>query len=218
MRDSDIERVMDILGGEMEKWELPAVKAIAEKRHNPFKILISTILSSRTKDEITAKASEKLFNIASSPEDMVKVSHEEILRAIYPVGFYRNKARMIRQVCEELIKRFDSRVPDTIEELLSLKGVGRKTANLVVSLAYNKEAVCVDTHVHRISNRLGYLKTKNPKETELFLRKKLPLRHWSSYNTLMVAFGRKVCRPVSPLCSICPVRKYCDRINVIKSR
>jgi endonuclease-3 len=149
---------------------------------------------------------------------MVTLSEKEIISAIYPVGFYRNKAKTILRISRELIDRFASRVPDTIEQLLTLKGVGRKTANLVVALGYHKEGLCVDTHVHRISNRLGYVKTKTPEETEYALRKKLPRRYWAHYNTLMVAFGRHICLPVSPWCSRCPVACYCERVNVTRSR
>jgi endonuclease-3 len=181
-------------------------------------ILISTLLSLRTKDEVTAVATERLFSLASTPEEMLKVSQAKIAKTIYPVGFYHVKARTIHGVCRDLIKRFNSQVPDDLEELLSIKGVGRKTANLVVSLAYGKEGICVDTHVHRISNRLGYVQTEKPDETEFALRDKLPNKHWLIYNTIMVAFGRKTCKPVSPLCSQCPVSKYCDRVGVTLSR
>jgi endonuclease-3 len=207
-----------LLEKELIKRELPIVSQLAEERRNPFEILISTLLSLRTKDEVTAVATEKLFTLASTPEEMLRLSEEEIREAIYPVGFYRNKAATILEVCRELIARFRSRVPGTLEELLTLKGVGRKTANLVVSLGFNGAGLCVDTHVHRISNRLGYVRTKTPEETEFALRKKLPARYWSRYNTLLVAFGRNTCRPVSPLCSACPVSAYCDRIGVTKSR
>jgi endonuclease-3 len=139
-------------------------------------------------------------------------------KAIYPVGFYRTKAKTIQEICRDLIERFHSQVPDTIDELLTLKGVGRKTANLVVSLGYNKDGMCVDTHVHRISNRLGYVKTKNPEETEYALRAKLPRKYWSIYNTLMVAFGKQICQPISPWCSKCRVHADCARVNVGKSR
>lgn len=197
---------------------MPIVSLLAEERRGPFSILISTLLSLRTKDEVTAEASERLFALAATPEEMLRLSEEEIRRAIYPVGFYRNKAKTIRSICRDLIDRFDSRVPDTIEQLLSLKGVGRKTANLVVSLGYGKDGICVDTHVHRISNRLGYVATKTPEQTEYALRKKLPRRYWSVFNTLLVAFGRNTCRPLSPLCSRCPVAAYCDRVDVTRSR
>jgi endonuclease-3 len=149
---------------------------------------------------------------------MLRLPLEEIRRAIYPAGFYRTKAETIHGVCRELIDRFGSRVPDTLEELLSLKGVGRKTANLVVALGFNGAGLCVDTHVHRISNRLGYVRTKTPEETEFALREKLPRRYWRRYNTLLVAFGQNVCRPISPLCSTCPLRGFCDRVGVTKSR
>jgi len=207
-----------LLEKELIKRELPIVSQLAEERRNPFEILISTLLSLRTKDEVTAVATEKLFALASTPEEMLRLSEEEIREAIYPVGFYRNKAATILEVCRELIARFRSRVPGTLEELLTLKGVGRKTANLVVSLGFNGAGLCVDTHVHRISNRLGYVRTKTPEETEFALREKLPAKYWSRYNTLLVAFGRNTCRPVSPLCSACPVATYCDRVGVKKSR
>jgi len=218
MNDKNIREVIRDLEKDFSRWELPIVSSLAEKHSGPFTILVSTILSLRTKDEVTAKATERLLALAVTPEDMVKLSEEEIIKAIYPVGFYRNKAKTILHICRELIDRFDSRVPDTIEQLLTLKGVGRKSANLVVTLGYNKEGLCVDTHVHRISNRLGYVRTKTPEKTEYALRNKLPSEYWMRYNTLMVAFGRHICLPVSPLCSRCPVKIYCDRVNVARSR
>jgi endonuclease-3 len=218
MNDRDIGKVIRHLEKDFSKWNLPIVSSMAEEHSGPFPILVSTILSLRTKDEVTAKATERLLALAETPEDMVKLSEEEIIKAIYPVGFYRNKAKTVLHISRELIDCFSSRVPDTIEELLTLKGVGRKTANLVVTLGYNKEGLCVDTHVHRISNRLGYVRTKTPEETEYALRKKLPLEYWLRYNTLMVAFGRHICLPVSPFCSRCTVINYCDRVNVARSR
>jgi endonuclease III len=214
----DIEKIISILKGKLEKWELPIVSHLAEIERDPFLILISTLLSLRTKDEVTAEASKRLFSLARTPAEMVQLPAATIAEAIYPVGFYRNKAQTILLVCREIIDRFHSRVPDTIEQLLTMKGVGRKTANLVVILGFNKEGICVDIHVHRISNRFGYVITKTPDETEFALRKILPRRHWAIYNTLLVAFGRQICRPVSPLCSACPVRDYCDRVGVVKSR
>ena len=175
-------------------------------------------LSLRTKDEVTAIAAEHLLALAKTPEEMLKLSEGKIIKAIYPVGFYRIKAKTILHISKELIDRFHSRVSDTIEQLLTLKGVGRKTANLVVALGYNKEGLCVDTHVHRISNRLGYVKTKTPDDTEFALRDKLPSKYWLRYNTLMVAFGRHICVPLSPFCSRCLVFAYCDRVNVVRSR
>jgi endonuclease-3 len=218
MEDRQINSIIKILKKELELGELPIVSHLAEDQRDPFVILISTLLSLRTKDEVTAVATERLFALASTPEEMMKVPLGKIARTIYPVGFYRVKARTIHHVCRELINRFASKVPDNLDALLSIKGVGRKTANLVVTLAYGKDGICVDTHVHRISNRLGYVKTKTPDETEFALRDKLPRRHWIIYNTIMVAFGRQTCKPVSPLCSLCPVNEYCDRVGVTLSR
>jgi len=218
MKDNQINIVIKILKKELEVGTMPIVSHLAEDQRDPFVILISTLLSLRTKDEVTAVATERLFELASTPEEMLQVPLDKIAKVIYPVGFYRVKARTIHHACRELIKRFVSRVPDDIDDLLSIKGVGRKTANLVVALAYGKDAICVDTHVHRISNRLGYVKTKTPDETEFALRDKLPRRHWIIYNTILVAFGRQTCKPVSPLCSQCPVNKYCGRIGITLSR
>lgn len=218
IQDNQINIVIKIMKKELAVGTMPIVSHLAEDQRDPFVILISTLLSLRTKDEVTEVATYRLFELASSPEEMLKVPLDKIAKTIYPVGFYRVKASNIHHTCRELIERFGSKVPDNIDDLLTIKGVGRKTANLVVSLAYGKDAICVDTHVHRISNRLGYVKTKTPDETEFALRKKLPRRHWIIYNTVMVAFGRKTCKPVSPLCSQCPVNRYCDRINVTLSR
>lgn len=218
MEDKQINIVIKILKKELEVGTMPIVSHLAADQRDPFVILISTLLSLRTKDEVTAVATERLFALVSTPQEMLQLSLDKIAKTIYPVGFYRVKARTIHHVCQELIQRFNSKVPDDLDVLLSIKGVGRKTANLVVSLAYGKEGICVDTHVHRISNRLGYVKTKTPAETEFALRKKLPRRHWIIYNTIMVAFGRQTCKPVSPLCSLCPVNIYCDRAGVILSR
>ena len=218
MQDGDIGTIIRLIEEDVTKKELPIVTKLAQENRDPFKILISTLLSLRTKDEVTAVATERLFVLARTPAEMERLEEEEIRQAIYPVGFYRKKAETIRDVCRTLIRRFDSRVPDNIEELLTIRGVGRKTANLVVALGYNRPGICVDTHVHRISNRIGYVHTKTPEETEFALRKKLPRQYWIKYNTLMVAFGRNTCRPVSPLCSLCPVSDYCKRVGVTKSR
>ncbi len=218
MEDSSIHAVVKILKKELDLGEMPIVSHLAESERDPFVILISTLLSLRTKDEVTAEATDRLFALASTPEEMLKVPQAKIARTIYPVGFYRVKAKTIHSTCRELINRFGSKVPDQLDDLLSIKGVGRKTANLVVTLAYGKDGICVDTHVHRISNRLGYVRTKTPDETEFALRAKLPRRHWIIYNTLMVAFGRKTCKPVSPLCSACPIKPYCARVGVTVSR
>lgn len=198
--------------------EIPIVTQLAETRHDPFLILISTVLSLRTKDDVTAAATERLFRLASTPEEMLERSEEEISKVIYPVGFYRNKARQIHAICRVLIERYSSRVPDSLEDLLDLQGVGRKTANLVLSLGYGKDAICVDTHVHRISNRLGLVGTKTPEQTEMALQNVLPRHYWSRYNTLLVSFGQRICRPLSPLCSQCPLAELCPRIGVTRHR
>ena len=218
MKDSDITIIVEALTKTLTSKKLPIVSELAEQQNSPFQILISTLLSLRTKDEVTEVATRRLFALASTPEEMLKLPPDRILAAIYPVGFYRNKTQTIRHICRELVERYDSRVPDTIEELLTLKGVGRKTANLVVTLGYGGEGICVDTHVHRISNRLGYVRTKTPDETEYALRVKLPREHWTEYNTLMVAFGREICRPTSPRCSDCPICGVCEKVGVTRHR
>ena len=218
MKSDDIHKIVKTLAKERPKWDVPIVSLVAETTRDPFRVLISTVLSLRTKDETTAAASRKLFKLADNPSDMLKISEKQIIDAIYPVGFYKTKAKNIREICKILIEEHDGRVPDDIDELLKFKGVGRKTANLVVTLGYNKPGICVDTHVHRISNRFGYIKTKTPDETEMVLRKRLPIGYWIDYNSLLVAFGQHICRPISPKCSECPVEEYCDRVGVGKSR
>jgi len=218
LKDSDIHTVIRILRRGARKWDVPVVTLTAEASRDPFRVLISTILSLRTQDATTAKASKRLFQLADNPRDMLKLDLKEIEQAIYPVGFHKTKAKTVLYVCRELIEKHDSKVPGDIDELLKLKGVGRKTANLVVSLGYGKPGICVDTHVHRISNRWGYLKTKTPLETEMSLREKLPERYWIEYNSLLVAFGQHICRPISPRCSECPLEGYCDKVGVEKSR
>ncbi|MFQ5786553.1 MAG: endonuclease III domain-containing protein [Thermodesulfobacteriota bacterium] len=197
---------------------MPAVTYTAKKSHDPFKVLISTILSLRTKDETTHEASKRLFKLAHNPRDMFKLSSKKVEKAIYPVGFYRNKAKTILEVCRILLEKYDSEVPDEIDELLKLNGVGRKTANLVVTLGYGKPAICVDTHVHRISNRWGFIKTKTPYDTEIILSKVLPKKYWIGFNSLLVAFGQQICRPISPKCTECPVEKHCEKVGVVLSR
>jgi endonuclease-3 len=218
MNNRNIHSIVARLQDNLRGWTMPVVSHLAEMGQDPFKILISTLLSLRTKDETTTEATIRLFSMARTPQEMMQLSEADIVKAIYPVGFYRNKARNILHICGELIRRHDARVPDDLDALTALKGVGRKTANLVVSLGYGKPAICVDTHVHRISNRFGYVATKTPEQTEQALRAKLPLRYWRDYNTLLVAFGQQICRPVSPFCSRCSVHAFCDRTGVIKSR
>ncbi len=191
---------------------------IAEESRDPFRVLISCILSQQTKDHVTGEASERLYRLAGRPDTILELDERQIGSAIYPVSFYKTKARTIRKVCQELLTRFDGRVPDTIEALLSLSGVGRKTANLVVTVGYRKPGICVDTHVHRISNRWGYVNTRTPEQSEMALRLKLPKRHWIYYNDLLVPFGQNLCRPISPFCSRCPVERWCAKVGVAVHR
>ena len=179
---------------------------------------MACLLSLRTQDTTTGPAAARLFALADTPRAMLELSARTIERAIYPVGFYRTKARVILGLSRDLLDRFAGRVPDDIDALLTLKGVGRKTANLVVTLGFDKPGICVDTHVHRISNRLGYVRTRTPDETEMALRAKLPSRYWIGYNDLLVTFGQNVCAPVSPKCSLCPVARLCRRVGVRTSR
>lgn len=213
-----IARVMAALEEAVAAFKLPIVTQYARERTDPFRVLISTILSLRTKDATTAAASERLYALADTPEGMLALSETAVARAIFPVGFYRTKAATIREVCRRLIDAYGGRVPDEIDELLKLKGVGRKTANLVVTLGYGKPGICVDTHVHRITNRWGYVETKNPEETERTLRAKLPGRYWIPINDWLVAFGQNVCHPVSPWCSKCRLARWCARRGVGRSR
>ncbi|MBI5398626.1 endonuclease III [Candidatus Woesearchaeota archaeon] len=218
MDNKNIDQVVRILGREYKKHRTPVVTMIALTKGDPFKVLISCLLSLRTKDEVTAHAVQRLFSVADSPQEISRLSKKRIEKLIYPVGFYKTKAGNMRRICKELCDNYECRVPDEIDELLKFKGVGRKTANLVVALGYGKEGICVDTHVHRISNRLGYIKTKNPEATEFALRAKLPKKHWKHYNDYLVSFGQHTCVPVSPWCSRCPIRKFCPRMGVAKSR
>ena len=213
-----IGRVIARLLREAPRWRPTALADVAERSRDPFRVLIACLLSLRTKDETTGPASERLFVLADTPEAMLRLSVRQIERAIFPVGFYRTKARVVLRVCRDLIERFGSTVPDSIDALLTLHGVGRKTANLVVTQAFNKPGICVDTHVHRISNRLGYVKIGTPEETETALRARLPRRYWIGYNDLLVSFGQNVCLPVSPRCSQCPVAEACPRVGVRHSR
>ncbi len=217
-KDFPFDEVMNILKIEVKKWHVPVVTLIALQDKDPFKVFMSTIISLRTKDEVTIEASKKLFAILGKPSDIYNVSLSEIEKAIYPAGFYKRKAIQIRDICLRLVKEFDGVVPKNLDVLLTFKGVGRKTANLVLAEGYGIPAVCVDTHVHRISNRFGFLKTKMPDETEMILRERLPKKHWILYNTYLVAFGQSICRPISPFCSKCPIKVYCGRVGVGKSR
>jgi len=212
-------KVLSILEKEFPKWNAPVVSLMAKRDHRtPFQILISTIISLRTKDQVTAEASERLFRIGKTPEEIMALSEEEIQKAIYPAGFYKNKAKTIKKIARILVEKYGGKVPDNLEELLKLPGVGRKTANLVLALSFGRPAICVDIHVHRITNRLGFVKTKTPEDTEKQLMKKVPVEYWNRINDLLVAFGQTICKPVSPLCSKCPVEKYCEKVGVTKHR
>ena len=218
MRKTDIQAALRILRREVSQWQEPVVGVVAKESGDPFRILIACVLSLRTKDQTTAEASRRLFSLASDPSNMLRLSRRRIERAIYPVGFYRTRAKQIHEICRRLLTEYDGQVPDSLEDLLTLKGVGRKTANLVVTVAFGKPGICVDTHVHRISNRWGYVKTKTPDDTEQALRRKLPRRYWITFNDLLVPFGQNLCQPVSPYCSRCKLVKYCDQVGVTTSR
>jgi endonuclease-3 len=214
MDNKTVEKVLTILKEKYEEWKVPIVTEIASKTGDPFRVLVSTVLSSRTKDAVTRKASRRLFERASTPLGIAELSPREIEKLIFPVGFFRTKSRRIPELAEILIDKYKGRVPDTLEELLKLPGVGRKTANLVLTVGFGKPGICVDTHVHRISNRFGYVKTKNPMETEFALREKLPEKWWIIYNDLLVTLGQNICFPRNPDCKGCPVNKLCEKINI----
>lgn len=212
-----IDDIVTTLKRENKKYIVPIVTRVSMTK-SPFMVLISCLLSLRTKDKVTAEASNRLFKLADNPEKMLGLSIKNIEKTIYPVGFYKTKSKRIKEICKTLLDNYGGVVPDEIDELLKLKGVGRKTANLVVTLGYGKLGICVDTHVHRISNRLGLVKTKTPEQTEFTLRKKLPQKHWLIYNDLLVTYGQNLCVPISPWCSKCKIFKYCKRVGVKKFR
>jgi endonuclease-3 len=211
MLSEEIHDVVRILKKEIRQWPLPAIGHYVQ---TPFTTLISCILSLRTQDKTTNAASERLFAIANTPKKTLATPVDVIQSAIYPVSFYRVKARTIHKICDQLLTRFGGEVPSALDELLELPGVGRKTANIVVTLGFRKQGIAVDTHVHRISNRLGYVRTKTPDDTEMALRKKLPRRYWIIYNDLLVAYGQNLCKPISPFCSQCKIAVYCKRVGV----
>lgn len=219
MEQDQVHAAIRIVKREIRQWQEPVVGMVAKEYDgDPFLILVSCLLSLRTKDKTTSEASVRLFSLAQTPAAMLKLTRKQIERAIYPVGFYRTKAQSIRQICRQLIDVYHGQVPDSIEELVTLPGVGRKTANLVVTVGYRKPGICVDIHVHRITNRWGYIKTKTPDESETALRKRLPKRYWISFNDLLVPYGQNLCQPVSPFCSRCKLTHLCDRVGVTHSR
>ncbi|OLS22708.1 MAG: Ultraviolet N-glycosylase/AP lyase [Candidatus Heimdallarchaeota archaeon LC_3] len=225
----DIENFLSTIETEMEKFRVTTLKNVAKKTRDPFRVLIGCIISLRTKDEVTHEASTRLFNVADSPTKMSNLSEEDIEKLIYPAGFYRNKAKQIKEIAKQLAEEHNSKVPKSIDQLVSFKGVGRKTANLVVTLGYNLPGICVDTHVARIVHRIGYIEPKkfdekglpvfhSPDDVEMKLRKRLPKIWWIPINDLLVTWGQNICKPISPICSKCFVFEKCPKVGVIKNR
>lgn len=218
MKQVQINKIYLILSKQAPKWKTPVAELMQIQTRDPFKVLITTILSARTNDKITGPVAKRLFEHIKNIEDIEKIKISELEKLIYPVGFYKTKARHLKELPRTLKQEFNRTIPSTVEELTKLPGVGRKTANLVVAVCFNKHAICVDTHVHRIMNRLGYLKTKTPLQTEMQLREKLPRKYWIKINSLFVALGQNICQPITPRCSQCPIYNYCNRIGVVKSK
>jgi endonuclease-3 len=218
MTNRQIPRAISLLKTAIRQWPEPIVGVVAKESRDPFRVLIATVLSLRTKDRTTAEASARLFALATTPAAMAQLPERRIASVIYPVGFYRTKAKAIRALCRQLLEHHGGRVPTTIDELVALPGVGRKTANLVVTVGFGLPGICVDTHVHRITNRWGYVKTKSPDETETALRATLPRRYWIIFNDLLVPYGQHLCAPVSPWCSRCRLEPMCDRVGVTTHR
>ena len=213
-KQPDIRKIIKTLRKEVPRFEVPIVTEVSQRRRDPFEVLVTTILSLRTKDEVTRVAARRLLEKVRAPKDIIAMKEQDLARLIFPVGFYKTKAQTLKKISEDLIEKFGGKVPDDLDELLKLKGVGRKTANLVVTLAFGKPGICVDTHVHRVSNRLGYVATKTPEATEMALREKLPREYWIEYNDLLVTWGQNICRPISPFCSKCAIRPYCRQVGV----
>lgn len=212
------DRLMATLAKDMALHDPPAVTREAQAHHNPFRVLVATMISARTKDEVTSEAATRLFAIAETPAAMAALDEDVIASAIRPANFYKTKARRIREVAIRLVRDYGGRVPTDLDVLLKFPGVGRKTANLVLTEGYNLPGICVDTHVHRVLNRLGLVRTRVPIETEFALREVLPREYWKPINTYLVSFGQRVCRPQAPLCSRCPLRESCQRVGVGRSR
>ena len=214
MDRSEIAVVIKLLREKIGDYENPIVTAMSLIGSTPFAILIATILSARTKDSTTGEACSRILKTADTPEKMIELSRDKIEKLIYPVGFYRVKSSNVLKTSQMILDKFQGKVPDTIDELVTLPGVGRKTANLVLTHGFKKPAICVDIHVHRISNRLGYIETSTPYETEMLLREILPKKYWMIYNDLLVSYGQNLCTPISPWCSKCPAADICDRVGV----
>lgn len=218
MSSFDIHAVVAILRAEMPRYQQPLIEAMGDAAQTPFRILIATILSLRTKDTLTAVVAPRLFAAADTPAGLLALGEERIAELIYPVGFYRTKARNIRRICALLLERHGGATPADLDALLALPGVGRKTANLVLTAGFGLPGICVDIHVHRICNRWGYVQTPNPDATEMALRAKLPPAYWIAINGLLVTLGQNICHPTSPRCSSCPVADFCARVGVTRSR
>lgn len=218
-KPKNLNKIISLLKKEIKQFENPIATEIGERTRNPFLVLISCILSLRTKDKTTSQAAKRLFALADNPYDMLKLPNKKIEKAIFPVGFYPTKTRYIKKTCKMLIKDYNGKVPDTMDELLKLSGVGRKCAGLVLIYGHNKtESIPVDVHVNRLSYRLGWVKTKTPEKTEQELMKIIPRKYWTELNNLLVAHGQNICVPISPFCSKCYVNKYCPRVGVERSR
>lgn len=206
---------IDKIINEIKNANLPQTEFVKlmEEFHDPFKVLICCILSLRTNDRTTYPCSLRMLELGKEPKDFLSVDVDTLAQAIYPVGFYKNKAQQILDISKELVEKYDSNVPKSIDELVKFKGVGRKTANLVMAKGFGIPAICVDIHVHRISNRLGWVKTKTPDETEMELRKLIPEKYWLDINTILVTFGQNLCKPQRPMCDKCPVKQYCNQFE-----
>lgn len=205
----NVSKILQILEEYIQQFSNPAVERVG--RGDPFRVLISTVISARTKDNVTREAAKRLLEAAKDPYELLKIGENRIAELIYPAGFYRIKAKSLTELSRALIDRFGGHVPDNMDDLLSLKGVGRKTANLVMVLGFDEYGICVDTHVHRITNRWGFVKTRTPFETEMELRRNLPKKNWKEINSILVTFGKNVCKPLRPLCGICPITRYCEK-------
>ncbi|MDD3178488.1 MAG: endonuclease III [Candidatus ainarchaeum sp.] len=216
MNSKDIYEVYEILEESLKDYTIPLAEQIQVKTKKPFFVLIGTILSARTKDETTAKVCNKLFKKIKNFKDLEKIEIKKLEKLLYPVGFYKQKAEFLKKLPEVINNEFNEQIPSEIEDLIKLPGVGRKTANLVRSVAFNLPGICVDTHVHRIFNRIEFIKTENPLETEMVLRKKIPEDLWNKTNYLFVMLGQNICKPISPICRNCKINKFCNFKNKTK--
>lgn len=216
--NKNIDKIIKIVKQSIKKYDEPVLERFNKKLKNPYWTLISCLLSLRTKDETTEIATKNLYKVAKTPEQILKLPVKKLKKIIYKTGFYNNKAKAITNVTKKIMDKFGGKVPDNLQDLLSLPGVGRKTANLVLTVAYNKMGICVDTHVHKICNRWGYINTKTPNETEMELRKKLPKKYWKKINNYLVLFGQNICLSISPFCSKCCISLYCPKKNVKRKR